>query len=394
MPSSGTSLMNWQQNSANCSIPTQDCCWPASRSYYHPRMDQTTFFSFRCPACAGRARVASHHAGQTIVCPYCQVNAIARPDIQPSVVPRAPSQQRVDAYGNPVTTSRVARPLEAPGTTSVRRVQASAGSISGTATSSQPFDTQELFADERPSLTSTRSAAPGMSGFADNRPGTASVRGASSSTATVTRAHVSGHAPRQEKGYASSQPSTATVSRGPRPGQVVQQSSTATISRPPPGRPAAAPTTSQAPFFVASAAAVFFALLTTWAAVDANTYRTRFFQARDQGEKATALHSDVQTTVDALEKRLAKTQVELAAAQASISRERELVTDLQKTVGRLGEDLAKASRVDMPGISTVPTASAVNSFAAGGTFPSAVLPMAGVPVARREKGPAPAVRAK
>jgi len=91
---------------------------------------------------------------------------------------------------------------------------------------------------------------------------------------------------------------------------------------------------------------------------------------------------------------LAKTQVELAAAQASISRERELVADLQKTVGRLGEDLAKASRVEMPGISSVPTASAVSSFTTGGAFPSAVLPMAGVPVARREKAAAPTARTK
>lgn len=351
-------------------------------------MDQQTFFSFRCPACAGRARVASHHAGQTIVCPYCQVNAVARPEIQPSVVPRAPSQQRVDAYGNPVTTSRVARPLGAPGTTSVRRQAPATSTVTATATSSQPFDTQELFADERPSPTSTRSAAPGMSGFAENRPATASVRQhqAGPATGTVTRAHVA------------AQSGTATISRGQGPGpaqaQVVRQVGTASIPRPAPGRPPAVPTTSQAPFFVAAAATVFFALLTTWAAVDANTYRTRYQQTRGQADKSTAQLTEIQATADALEKRLAVAQVELAAAKASIIREREMVADLQKTVGRLGEDLAKASRVDMPGISTVPTASAVNSFANSGAFPSAVLPMAGVPVARRENGTAPAARAK
>ena len=145
---------------------------------------------------------------------------------------------------------------------------------------------------------------------------------------------------------------------------------------------------------MAAAATVFFALLTTWAAVDANTYRTRYQQTRGQADKSTAQLTEIQATADALEKRLAVAQVELAAAKASIIREREMVADLQKTVGRLGEDLAKASRVDMPGISTVPTASAVNSFANSGAFPSAVLPMAGVPVARRENGTAPAARAK
>ena len=346
-------------------------------------MDQPTYFSFRCPACAGRARVASHHAGQNIVCPYCQVNAVAQPDIQPLVVPRAPIQQRVDAHGNPHTTSRVARPLGATGTASVRR-QAPA-----TATATQSLDTQKLFADERPSPTSTRSAAPGMSGFADNRPATASVRRVQPGTATVVRAHAQG--PQGPTGrHLPTQPGTATIART----QVVAQSGTATISRPAPGRPAAAPSVSQAPFFAAAAAATCFALLTTWAAVDANTYRTSYQQLRDQADKATAQLTDAQATAETLEKRLAKTQMELAAAQAAITRERELVADLHKTVGRLGEDLAKAARVEMPGISTVPTSMAVNSLTAGGTFPSATLPMAGVPGVRRENGTAPAARAR
>ena len=357
-------------------------------------MDQTTYFSFSCPACAGRARVASHHAGQAIVCPYCQVNAVARPDIQPSVVPRAPSQQRVDAHGNPLTTSRVARPLGVAGTASIRR-QAPAA-----ATGTQSLDAQELFTDERTSPTSTRSAAPGMSGFADNRPVTASVRRVQPGTATVSRAHAQGlgQAQGQAQGQAGGQtgrhlppqPGTATITRA----QVVAQSGTATISRPAPGRPPAAPAASQAPFFLAAAAAASFALLTTWAAVDANTYRTRYQQVREQADKATTQLTEVQATADTLEKRLAKTQMELAAAQAAVARGRELVADLHKTVGRLGEDLAKAALVEMPGISTVPTSMAVNSLTAGGTFPSAALPMAGVPVARREKSAAPAVRAK
>lgn len=349
-------------------------------------MDQPTYFSFSCPACAGRARVASHHAGQTIVCPYCQVNAVARPDIQPSVVPRAPSQQRVDAYGNPVTTSRVARPLGVAGTASVRR-QAPAA-----ATATQSLDAQELFADERPSPTSTRSTAPGMSGFADNRPATASVRRVQPGTATVSRGNAPGpQGPQGPTGrHLPPQPGTATIART----QVVAQSGTATISRPAPGRPPAAPSASQAPFFFAAAAAACFALFTTWAAVDANTYRSRYQQVREQADKATTQLTEVQATADTLEKRLAKTQMELAAAQAAVTRERELVADLHKTVGRLGEDLAKAARVEMPGISTVPTSMAVNSLTAGGAFPSAALPMAGVPVARRENSSAPAARAK
>lgn len=135
-------------------------------------------------------------------------------------------------------------------------------------------------------------------------------------------------------------------------------------------------------------------MLTTWTAVDANTNRTRFQQVREQADKATTQLTEVQATADTLEKRLAKTQMELAAAQAAITRERELVADLHKTVGRMGEALAKAARVEMPGISTVPTSMAVNSLTAGGAFPSAAMPMAGVPVARRENSAAPAARAK
>ncbi len=128
-------------------------------------------------------------------------------------------------------------------------------------------------------------------------------------------------------------------------------------------------------------------MLAILAAVDASTYRTRYQQARNEADKGATQSADFQATAETLDKRLARAQVELAAAQAAVVREREIVVELNKTVTRLGEDLAKASRAEMPGLTTRPNAGAMSAIAAGGTFPSATLPIAGVPMNRREPTP-------
>ncbi len=340
-------------------------------------MDQTTYFSFRCASCNGRSRVASRHVGQTIVCPYCQVHGAALPDVKPTIVPvpRDPQPQRIDAAGNPVTTSRVARPLVSTTTATVRRPQPAASPYVQQA----PFvaDLQvhahELFADDRGTATGTRSYAPGMIGFAENRalsptfaaasapsPGTASVRRMAPGTATIDRSGTNA--------VHSRQPGSATIARNAQPGRA----------------PAMARAPAQMPLFAAVAATVILALFATWAVTDANSYRSRYVQARAELDRGAAQLTDSQATADTLDKRLARAQIELAAAQAAVLRERELVADLHKAVGRLSEDLAKAARIEAPGLSSSAASSALASAQTQGGFPVATLPTAGVPATRRD----------
>lgn len=315
-------------------------------------MDQTTYFSFRCASCSGRSRVASRHAGQVIVCPHCQAHGVAVPDMRPSTVPPRPAT----AQGAQVTTSRVARPLTSSTTTTIRRtVDANAASATATATR---IDTGDLFGDERPAPTSTRQAAPGMAGFADNRapaPVTGSIRRTQPGTTTIARTSVTERVP-------------GRLPDVPRP---VPQSST--------------------PFIAAMSAAIALAVLAAWAGLEANANHKRYEQARNEAKQTADQAAEAQATSETLDKRLASAQVELAAAKAAFTHEHALVVDLQKAVSRLSDDLAKASRIDAPGISTVPTAAAVHAMTNGGAFPSASLPTAGVPNTRRDN-PEPAVR--
>ncbi len=112
-------------------------------------MDSDTHFSYRCPACSGRSRVASRHAGQMVVCPHCQAHGAARPDVRPAAVPSLTPT-------GPATTKRYARPLEPQTGVTVRRMRQVDG----------------RFTDELPN---PRPPAPGMDGFADGRPGTSTV---------------------------------------------------------------------------------------------------------------------------------------------------------------------------------------------------------------------------
>ncbi len=338
-------------------------------------MDQTTYFSFRCAACNGRSRVASRHVGQTIVCPYCQVHGAALPDVRPTIVPvpRDPQPQRVDAAGNPVTTSRVARPLVSTTTATVRRPQPPAAPQVQQAPYGADLQVHahELFADDRGTATATRSYAPGMVGFEENRalspalaaapaPGTASVRRTAPGTATIERSGTTATHARQ--------PGSATIARNAQPGRA----------------PAMARAPAQTPLLAAVAATVILALFATWAVTDANSYRSRYMQARAEIDRGAAQLTDIQATADTLDKRLARAQIELAAAQAAVLRERELVADLNKAVGRLSDDLAKAARIEAPGLSSSAASSALASAQTQGGFPVATLPTAGVPAARRD----------
>lgn len=308
-------------------------------------MDQTTYFSFRCPVCQGRARVASRHAGQVIVCPYCQANATAVPDSKPTVVPSPAQQQPRAADSNPATTSRVARPLDPVTTATIRRERAA-----------ERFGTELLPQPPQQPQTS-RITAPGMAGFADNRPPTSQA-----ATATVGTASIRRQAAPTAPGTAAA-PGTASIVRS--------------VQRPAPA-PAPAPA-SQIPFMWTATAAAILTVVAIWACIDASAQRTRLQLAKQQVEEATTELTHVKTTAEELDKRLAQAQVELAAAKAATIRERELVTDLQKTNGRLAEELVKSSHAnDAPMLTTTPTASALSTMLATG-FPSPVSPSAGVP---------------
>ncbi len=308
-------------------------------------MDQTTYFSFRCPVCTGRARVASRHAGQVIVCPYCQANATAVPDTRPTVVP-SPAHQHVsrDADGNPATTSRVARPLDPVTTATIRRQRAA-----------DRFGTEVL--PQMPQM--SQATAPGMAGFADNRAPSAAAATATVGTASITRRQVAPTAPAPSNAA----PGTASISRN--------------TQRPAPA-PAPAPA-SQVPFMWTATAAAILTAVSIWACVDASTQRTRWQLAKQQAEDATTELTHVKTTAEELDKRLAQAQVELAAARAATARERELVTDLQKTNGRLAEELVKSSHAnDAPLLTTTPTSAGQSTMLATG-FPTPLSPSAGVP---------------
>ena len=296
-------------------------------------MDATTFFSFRCPACNGRSRVASRHAGQVIVCPYCQAHGTAQPDMRPNVVPTTSQVRRPDG-ATPATTTRVARPLEPVTTATIRRERVEAADVVASQQSA------------------SRATAPGMDGFAENRPG----------TATIQRRM----AAQQQQGL-------------PQP---VQQPATQSIQRtihvaPPPPR--------QGSLFAALAAAALCAGVAVWAFSEANAVNRSLRESRDRMERANGELTALKSQAESQERRLAQSQIELAAERAATTRERQVVSDLQRTVDKMGAELARIARTGgEPELSMVPTASAVNAVIAPGAFPLPTIPSAGVPNTRRD----------
>ncbi len=130
----------------------------------------------------------------------------------------------------------------------------------------------------------------------------------------------------------------------------------------------------------AASTAAILTVVTILACVEASTQRNRWMIAKQQVDAATTELTHVKTTAEELDKRLAQAQTEIAAARAATLRERELVAELQKTNGRMAEELVKASHAtDAPLLTTTPTAGSVATMLATGSFPSPVSPSAGVP---------------
>ena len=332
-------------------------------------MDQTTFFPFRCPNCDGRARVASKHAGQLIVCPHCQANAAAVPDPRPLTQPG-----RIDGQGNPITTSRIARPFDPTTSASFRRPRvdehfpgesgALGGGPAGDPTSSGPNSrtaggTARISSGARPAVT----------------PGTSALRRTSvtlSQAASAAQANVNAQqaAAAQPGGQPAGQPGTASINR-----------TTAMRQLPAPLPP---PRPSQLPFVCAGVSALLFAAVAGWALYDGSTYRTRWQMATQQAEDAEVAQAKAQAAAADGERRMAQLQTELAAAKAATARERDVVSELQKTNGRLADELVRASQIQAPTLSAGPATGATDRTLAGGTFPAPTAPAAGVPAARRD----------
>lgn len=302
-------------------------------------MDATTFFSFRCPACNGRSRVASRHAGQVIVCPYCQAHGTAQPDVRPTVVPTTSHIRRPDG-ASPATTTRVARPLEPVTTSTIRRERVEASDL--VITQQQP---------------AARATAPGMDGFAENRPGTATIQRRMASQQQPQAAQ-------QLQMPSSQQPATQTIQR------------TIHVAPPPPR---------QGSLFAALAVAALCAGIAVWAVSESNAVNRALRESRDRVERGNGELTALKTQVESQERRLAQAQIELAAERTATARERQMVTDLQRSVDKLGAELARIARTGgEPELSMVPTASAVEAVTAPGAFPLPSIPSAGVPNARRD----------
>lgn len=290
--------------------------------------------------------MASRHAGMIIVCPHCQAKAAAVPDTQPRVVPSPSQNLRRNLDGNPATTTRVARPLDPTTTATIRRERAV-----------ERFGT-ELLPPPR--------AAPGMAGFADGRPPAQPV------STTITRRT---SAPTTSAAPTGSAPTTAS------PGTAaITRNNTARQVAPPP------PQTSQVPFIWAASAAAVMTAVAIFGYMEASTHKTRWQLAKQQADEAKTAVTHVQTTADALDKRLAQAQVELIAARSATLREREIVTDLQKTTARLAEELVKRLQPsDAPFLTTTPAPGTVAAMVATGAFPAAVSPSAGVPTRQNNR---------
>jgi hypothetical protein len=302
-------------------------------------MDATTFFSFRCPACNGRSRVASRHAGQVIVCPYCQAHGTAQPDVRPNVVPTTSQIRRPDG-ASPATTTRVARPLEPVTTSTVRRERVEASDLVISQQQQQP-----------------RATAPGMDGFAENRPGTATIQRRMAAQQPAAAAP-------QPQAAQQPQPATQSIQR------------TIHVAPPPP---------KQGSLFAALAAAALAAGIAVWAFSEANAVNRALRESRDRLEHANGELTALKSEAESQERRLAQSQIELAAERAATTRERQVVSDLQRTVDKMGAELARIARTGgEPELSMVPTASAVNAVTAPGAFPLPTIPSAGVPNTRRD----------
>ena len=309
-------------------------------------MDQTIYLSYRCPACGGRARVASIHAGQVILCPHCQAQGVAQPDVQPQVRP-TPDDRRVQDP-QPGSTTRFARPLDPATSSSSRRLAHQTAAPITASHHRQPAPRRDGFSTGELSMVPSAVGAP--------RTGATTI---SSGPATVTRRHLT---PAQ---LPATSDQTGTGSMTP----IVAASTWSAVLQ-----------------WTALGAAAICVGIAVWACTEANGQSRVARDTRSERDQLTEAVATLKIQVESRERHLAQVQVELAAERANAAREREIAGEMQRTVNKLGEELARIARTGGgASISMVPTAAAIQAVTATGTFPAPGIPTAGVPSARKEK---------
>ena len=293
-------------------------------------MESSDVFSLTCPSCNGRSRVASRHAGHQVICPHCTQSVLAHPE-------QAGGTASWRQNGGQVSTVRVARPIGSVSTASHQRPPQARIQELRSGTQELRSGTQELLADFQPSV---RPTPPGMAGFsapqAPTTPGTTSIQ-----------------------------------RRSPAAG--------ATMTRPTPAPPA-----NSSLAISAGVAATIAVGVAIWAFTEASASRRAAIQALAERDKAQEDLALLRIQSESTDRRLAQAQTELAAAQASATRERDISNHLQIAVDRMSETIARNRQASEPSLSMVPTTAAVMAVLAPGSFPTASIPAAGIPVTRRE----------
>ena len=188
-------------------------------------------------------------------------------------------------------------------------------------------------------------------------------------------------------GVAGSSPGTATVTRRhktPAPVPATRsQSGTGSMTR---VVHVAAPPTSTAPLWTALGVAVVCGGIAVWAFTEASSQNRVARDSRTERDQAAEELAALKIRAESQERRLAQVQVELAAERANTAREREITADMQRSVNKLGEELARIARTGGGAdLSMVPSAAAVQAVTAPGAFPTPGIPTAGVPNTRKDK---------
>jgi hypothetical protein len=118
-------------------------------------------------------------------------------------------------------------------------------------------------------------------------------------------------------------------------------------SAPSPRKPAPVPTASSSlqGWVLASLAATMVAgCIAVWALATAHATDRMLAEARAQRDKAVEESTALRAQNAGLEVRIAESQAQVVAERAATVREREVVTGLQRAVGRLSEELVRATK--------------------------------------------------
>ena len=106
----------------------------------------------------------------------------------------------------------------------------------------------------------------------------------------------------------------------------------------------AAPPTSPAPLWIALGIAVICGGIAVWAFTEADGQSRVARDSRTERDKAAEELAVLKIQSESQERRLAQAQVELAAERANTAREREIAAEMQRTVDKLSEELARIAR--------------------------------------------------